>query len=272
MKEVNFSFFTFVRFLGLGLKILFHKNKEIKRMLSKKMAFSLMSLITILALAFVAPFAMAGDFGVALDKTDDISTATDDLELVHPGDGMKITLRVEFAKAVILGKEGVQIITLDKDGKLLSLQKFPAAAETAADAGQTKSFSPVIEGTATTVKLFIVAGTASADPFNADTSAKLEATIHLIGADDGPPTVYSIERAFDDDHAFAKISPKTDPTIEVRITLSELPKEFTKDHISVTEATVTSVRQLLAEGGTTLSEFLASDDAPDTLPRMRMLQ
>ena len=271
MKEVNFSFFTSVRFLGLGLKILFHKNKEIKRMLSKKMAFSLMSLITILALAFVAPFAMAGDFGVALDKTDDISTATDDLELVHPGDGMKITLRVEFAKAVILAKEGVQIVTLDKDGKLLSLQKFPAAAETAANAGQTKSFSPVIEGTATTVKLFIVAGTASADPFNADTSAKLEATIHLIGADDGPPTVYSIERAFDDDHAFAKISPKTDPTIEVRITLSELPKAFTKDHISVTEATVTSVRQLLTESGTTLSEFLASDDAPDSLPPMRML-
>ena len=59
MKEVNFSFFTSVRFLGLGLKILFHKNKEIKRMLSKKMAFSLMSLITILAIAFVAPSAMA---------------------------------------------------------------------------------------------------------------------------------------------------------------------------------------------------------------------
>ena len=45
MKEVIFHFFTSVRFLGLGLKILFHKNKEIKRMLSKKMAFSLMSLI-----------------------------------------------------------------------------------------------------------------------------------------------------------------------------------------------------------------------------------
>ena len=59
MKEVIFHFSPSARFLGLGLKILFHKNKEIKRMLSKKMAFSLMSLITIFALAFVAPSAMA---------------------------------------------------------------------------------------------------------------------------------------------------------------------------------------------------------------------
>ena len=61
MKEVIFHFFPSVRFLGLSLKILFHKNKEIKRMLSKKMAFSLMSLITLLALAFVAPSAIAAD-------------------------------------------------------------------------------------------------------------------------------------------------------------------------------------------------------------------
>ncbi len=240
-------------------------------MLSNKMTVSLMSLITILAFAFVVTPVMAGDFGVSLDKTNDVSTATDDLELEHPGDGMKITLRVEFAKAVVLAKESVQIITIDDDGKLLSLQKFPAAAETAANAGRTKSFMPVVEGGATTVKILIAAGIASADPFNADTSAKLEATIHLIGADDGPPTVYSISRAVDDDHAFAKISPKTDPTIEVRITLSELPKEFTKDHISVTEADVTSVRQLLTESGTSLVDYLASDDAPDSLPRKRMM-
>ena len=41
-------------------------------MLSKKMAFSLMSLITLLAFAFVAPTAMAGEFGVALDVTGDV--------------------------------------------------------------------------------------------------------------------------------------------------------------------------------------------------------
>ena len=101
MKEVNFSFFTSVRFLGLGLKILFHKNKEIKRMLSKKMAFSLMSLITLLAFAFVAPTAMAGEFGVALDVTGDVSSAAD-LQLLHPGDGENIKVTVKFDQAVVL--------------------------------------------------------------------------------------------------------------------------------------------------------------------------
>ena len=52
MKEVIFHFSPSVRFLGLSLKILFHKNKEIERMLSKKMAFSLMSLISITCLCF----------------------------------------------------------------------------------------------------------------------------------------------------------------------------------------------------------------------------
>ena len=66
MKEVIFHFFPSARFLGLSLKILFHKNKEIERMLSKKMAFSLMSLITLLAFAFAVPSAMAGDFGTAI--------------------------------------------------------------------------------------------------------------------------------------------------------------------------------------------------------------
>ena len=61
MKEVIFHFFPSARFLGLSLKILFHKNKEIERMLSKKMTFSLMSLITLLAFAFVVPSAIAQD-------------------------------------------------------------------------------------------------------------------------------------------------------------------------------------------------------------------
>ena len=61
MKEVIFHFFPSVRFLGLSLKILFHKNKEIKRMLSKKMTFSLMSLITLLAFAFITVPVMAVD-------------------------------------------------------------------------------------------------------------------------------------------------------------------------------------------------------------------
>ena len=75
MKEVIFHFSPSVRFLGLSLKILFHKNKEIKRMLSKKMAFSLMSLITLLAFAFVAPSAMAAKITLAVTNIDGLRDA-----------------------------------------------------------------------------------------------------------------------------------------------------------------------------------------------------
>ena len=68
MKKITFSFFPFREVLGLSLKILFHKNKEIKRMLSKKMTFSLMSLITLIAFAFVAgdAFAAAKPFEIKI--------------------------------------------------------------------------------------------------------------------------------------------------------------------------------------------------------------
>ena len=77
MKEVIFHFFASVRFLGLSLKILFHKNKEIERMLSKKMAFSLMSLITLLAFVFVVPSAMAAEFGVTLTVDAELDISSD---------------------------------------------------------------------------------------------------------------------------------------------------------------------------------------------------
>ena len=84
MKEIIFHFFPSARFLGLSLKILFHKNKEIERMLSKKMAFSLMSLITLLAFAFAVPSVMAAD---------EITARSSVLTLMirrryHCGDGM----------------------------------------------------------------------------------------------------------------------------------------------------------------------------------------
>ena len=48
------------------MKILFHKNKEIKGTLSKKMVFSLMCFITIFAFALVVPSAMAADFALTV--------------------------------------------------------------------------------------------------------------------------------------------------------------------------------------------------------------
>ena len=194
-----------------------------------------MSLITIFAFALVAVPAMATTFSVTLDTSNDFSGAPG-YQLEHPGAGNKIKLTVEFGEAVVLGKEVVQIITLDKSGTLLSLQKFPADAQTAGDAGQEKSFEPVIEEKATTVKIFIAKDIASADPFSTNKSVELQGTVGLVGADDGPPTVYAIMRAVDDDHAFAKIAPTTDPMIEVRVVLSEQPKAFTTAHINAKNA------------------------------------
>ena len=72
MKKITVSFFPFREVLGLSLKILFHKNKEIERMLSKKMAFSLMSLIAIFA--FVVPSAMAADpFDVTFEGRESVT-------------------------------------------------------------------------------------------------------------------------------------------------------------------------------------------------------
>ena len=99
-----------MRFLGLSLKILFHKNKEIKRMLSKKMAFSLMSLITIFALAFVASPALA-QFGVGLSIADDNGLATNETNAnngdVSAADGFQVeradvVINVKFDKVVQL--------------------------------------------------------------------------------------------------------------------------------------------------------------------------
>ena len=75
-------------------------------MLSNKMTVSLISLITIIALAFVAPSAMAGEFGVSLDMTEDVSTIGE-LQLINPhyhllGGTNVLWVRVLFVQAVDL--------------------------------------------------------------------------------------------------------------------------------------------------------------------------
>ena len=87
-----------------------------------------------------------------------------------------------------------------------------------------------------------------------------------------PPTVNSIERVGVNFRQILtpKISPKVNPTVQVRITLSEQPKAFGKDHINVTEAAVASVVQLVPQGGTSFADFAASDAAPGDFPRTRV--
>ena len=120
MKEVIFHFFPSARFLGLSLKILFHKNKEIKRMLSKKMTFSLMSLITIIALSFSVSPAMAdpkADHPSALAHGDlaeghahfSTTLSYDEAENV---DGRQVDVTIEFGKVVALAAVQSKSITV----------------------------------------------------------------------------------------------------------------------------------------------------------------
>ena len=106
------------------MKILFHKNKEIKGTLSKKMAFSLMRLITILALAFVVPFAMAADFAVTItgptlafydpDATD--VSGTDINETTQS----RVHLVINSAQALpIAFPTGITLYVEDEDGFIL---------------------------------------------------------------------------------------------------------------------------------------------------------
>ena len=134
MKEVIFHFFPSARFLGLSLKILFHKNKEIKRMLSKKMTFSLMSLITLLAFAFVAPFATAGVLGDKFATTITLNHTTDPLEdededAALVGDNQvetgTISIKVVFGKNIDVGAN-VTVTTGDVEAVVASPLFTPA--------------------------------------------------------------------------------------------------------------------------------------------------
>ena len=197
-------------------------------MLSKKMAFSLTSLITILALAFIAPTAFAADFGVSLDMSNDASELPG-YQLAHPGKDKEVTLNVEFGKAVILKKANVQVFNFDKDGIFVEVTTL---AEDGTAAKRAWEIKVKVKENTTLLVLQIAKGIASADLLDTDTSKSLEKQIRLISAADaGDPRVYSIRRA---DNATSAITAKS---VEVIITLSEKPIAFGKDHISVTNAT-----------------------------------
>ena len=122
MKKIIFSVFPFREVLGLSLKILFHKNKEIKRMLSKKMAFSLMSLITLLAFAF----AFVADDAFAAEKPFEITivgrtTAT--AGLTSDTAAVTVDLIVESAQNIgalaLVDPASVKVTAIDRNGFLI---------------------------------------------------------------------------------------------------------------------------------------------------------
>ena len=220
-------------------------------MLSKKMTFSLMSLITLLALAFVAPAAMAAEFGVTMSIDSEIYDVSSEAGTQVYKD-WNVEVRVEFAKVVAAGTTApdfsasdIKVIAYNEFG---GIEDSPSLTEPANYDGRNpdgRNFRVVVgdvDGTPITrVLLYMVKhGVEVADP-RADLDAgvrtldgksgEASVEIHYVDGDRGRPQVYSIRRASD------PLLPVTAETVQVVIRLSEQPAEFTKDEITVTNAT-----------------------------------
>jgi hypothetical protein len=193
------------------------------------MAFSLTSLITILALAFVVTPAMAQDFDVTLDETGDISEAGD-LQVLYVGQS-ELTVTFESAEAIVLPAGSVFVTTYDRLGKLVSIPEARVVPTTAA---KTLMVTIPVDPSIFKVNIKINEGITAADPLNAKKSKKVDVNIHLVNSDQGGPTIYSIRRAAD------PLLPVTADTFQVIITLSEMAKEFKKANVRISDnATIT---------------------------------
>ena len=225
-------------------------------MLSKKMAFSL-SIITIFALAFMAPSAMAADDFDATFSVDDVSHLADsqserateiDVTLTF---GEKVSIAaVQAAKIIVrvedkYGNETVSEITgaavvTDVGGPVAAKDTDPDTAGNQFN-GKTYTFpllTALTDADSRKVYFFIAAGVKIIDPGSDKSSKKGSLTVNLVGSDpaSSDPELVSIaatNRLLVPDAGF------TGDTFDVVITLSEQPKEnkLTKDHIAVDKGT-----------------------------------
>ena len=221
-------------------------------MLSKKMTFSLMYLITISFLIFLASSAMAGEFGVSLDISGDVSH-TDGLQLQ---DAATIALTVKFEQAVVLTAADVSISNYDKDGGFLAPSaNAPMIAPTIAAKEFTITIVPADDATRLVVRT--KKGIASADPFNEDMSEEGKWSIDLLAENPvagpdvpanpaGGPDVLKIALVGE---PFETI---TTATFQIHVLLSEEPKDgFNQELLEVTNATVRSFVKLASPGSST---------------------
>ena len=139
LQNVNL-FLDFTINTETSYSLWYKKNKEIKRVLSKKMAFSLMRLIIIFALAFVAPSAMA-QFITTL-SVEDVSYAADNQiergadKDIERGEVMvsvtEVVVSVTFGKAVDMSTIAAEVelrTTNEFGGLIANLDADPESVE-----------------------------------------------------------------------------------------------------------------------------------------------
>ena len=240
-------------------------------MVSKKIAVSLMSLLIVIGLAFVASPAPAAEFNVVLDMSSDIGAA-DGLQLQYPANNT-LEVILSFDHAVVLQATHLTISGYDEndtyDPAIGLAATFPIWPTTAATAIRV---SIAVRTGISKVSLRVAGGIPSADALNADTSKALTADIGLLAADVvGGPRVYGIQRAGN------ATGPPSSGAVNVIITLSEQPQTFTAAHINVTHATAGAPVALGATaqntvGLTQLTTHLTSTGAVGARPPTRTIQ
>ena len=277
LQNVNL-FLDFTINTETSYSLWYKKNKEIKRVLSKKMAFSLMRLIIIFALAFVAPSAMA-QFITTL-SVEDVSYAADNQiergadKEIERGEVMvsvtEVVVSVTFGKAVDMStiaaevelrttnEFGGLIANLDADPESVEAQvvtvahKYPHRVD-----GQNFTLTFLVDATArvATVKNEIpyksvlrVAEVPAIAIGDTETSAVADITIYYVdppvpdetgGVPNTKPRPVRI--AFDDDFLVPAAGFDRD-SFHIIVTLSEQPKEnlFTASHLTVVNGTAES--------------------------------
>ena len=254
---------------------------EEKTVLFNKLTCSLTRLVIMLALALVAPYAMAGEFST--DLTIDDSTDVSRAEGVQVQYGLLVNIRVRFGKVVnhndniaanatgdagsgtdAFAKDDVEIIAYNNFGGTVTPPGLTAANYPApADPADGKNF---------TIQLAAV-GTAGEDPNTDIVSVLVRIPKHVVYVadpradldEDGVKTADGKNAAGDITIHYVNIQPTlgspvvhfikrpgafalpvTSETFDVVVQVSEEPKAgtFTKDRFSITNAAITQVTAL----------------------------
>ena len=208
-------------------------------MMSNKWAFSLTSLITIIALAFVVSPAMAQDFDAKFSVVK--VSAKSDHNAIY---GKDIIVTLTFGAQVDGTAAPLTIFVEDKSGSQTSvtapdISKKDLDTVTSGVQNDNKVFTFTIPADQTDkgdakVHLHIAEGkvTEIVPVGSSKKNSEGKLTIDLVGPDEEGPQVLSIV------HAPGVIIPAagyTGATIDVIITLSEAPKEFKAAHINITD-------------------------------------
>ena len=226
-------------------------------MLSKKMAFSLTSLITILALAFLAPAVMAASDGPTVSISSKDHSADDGKQVIPTGDPGTVVVTVEFSDIVDFNYTSGTPITVGTDAfdpevdvmfVYTNNDGVEQPASTTAPTWVQKN-GKKYEGTVTLtdaitkVRVYIradVAKSIAGKTLGNRNQASNSYEFSIISADVGNPYPVRMTRL---PPASGFMSDKVSGPFEVKIVLSEKPKEgkFTKDHIGVSNGSVGAV-------------------------------